>query len=69
MAEEIQYTANTGMVTISSANSNLDGSGDIYKVLVGAANGTVIKTVTIKAITSTKKGMVRLLYQIVQRRL
>lgn len=60
MAEETQYTANTGMVTISTANTNLDGTGTLGTVLTGASNGTLIKSVIIKAITNTTAGMVRL---------
>jgi hypothetical protein len=60
MAEETQYTANNGMATISTANSNLDGSGTIGTVLTGASNGTLIKSVWIKAQTTTSQGMVRL---------
>lgn len=64
MAAETQYQANTGMVTISTANSNLDGTGTLGTVITGALNGTLIKTVTIKAVdtgsTSTTQGMVRL---------
>lgn len=60
MAEETQYTANTGVVTISTANAGRDGSGTLGTVLTAAANGTLIKTVTIKAIVSTTHGMIRL---------
>ncbi|MCC7452929.1 MAG: hypothetical protein IT222_02085 [Crocinitomix sp.] len=60
MAEETHYTANTGMVTISTANSNLDGTGTLGTVLTGANNGTLIKSVFIKAQGSTQSGMVRL---------
>lgn len=61
MAEETQYTANTGMQTISTANSNLDGTGTLSSAIVtGASNGTLIKTVTIKAQGNTTQGMVRL---------
>lgn len=60
MAAETQYTANTGMVKISTANSNLDGSGTLGTVLTGASNGTLIKTVTVKATGNTSQGMVRL---------
>jgi len=59
MAAETQYTANTAMVTISTANSNLDGTNAVT-VLTGASNGTLIKSVTIKAIDNTTPGMVRL---------
>jgi len=60
MAAETQYTANTGMATISTANSNLDGTGDIIDVITGASNGTLIRTVTIIASQSTTKGVIRL---------
>lgn len=63
MAAETQYTANTGMVKMSTGNSNLDGvlaSGTYYDVITGASNGTLIKTVSIKATGATAQGMVRL---------
>jgi len=61
MAEETQYTANTGMQTISIANSALDGTGTLSNAIVtGASNGTIIKTVTIKAQGNTDQGVVRL---------
>jgi hypothetical protein len=64
MAAETQYTANTGMVKISTANTNLDGTGTLGTVLTAASNGTLIKTVYIKATgtgaSSTSQGMVRL---------
>jgi hypothetical protein len=59
MAAETQYTANTAITTISSANSYLDGT-DAVTVLTGASSGTFIKTVTIKATGNTTDGMVRL---------
>lgn len=60
MAEETQYTANTGLVTISTANSNLDGTGTLGTVLIAASDGTLIKTITIKAAGDTTQGMIRL---------
>src|SRR5687767_12235388 len=60
MAEETQYTANTGLVQISTANSSLSGSGTLGTVITGASNGTLIKTVLIKAIANTTEGMIRL---------
>lgn len=58
--ERVNYTANTGQAYISVANSNLDGSGDIETVITGADNGTLVKTIIIKAIVTTTRGMVRL---------
>jgi hypothetical protein len=61
MAAETQYTANTGMAQISTANSNLDGTGTLGTVLTaGNTNGTLVKSVTIKATGNTTDGMVRL---------
>jgi hypothetical protein len=60
MAEETQYTANSGLATISTANANLDGSGTLSTVLTGSANGTLVKSVCIKAQVTTTRGMVRL---------
>lgn len=60
MAAERQYTANTGMVEISTANTNLDGTGTLGTVLTAASNGTKVKSVTIKAVgDTTAVGMVR----------
>lgn len=56
---EIQYRANTGFVTISTANSNLDGSGTTALLLTAGSNGTLIKSIIIKAQTNTQQGMVR----------
>jgi hypothetical protein len=62
MAAETQYTATTGVVTISTANSNLDGSTGSYSgtIVTGASPGTLIKSVIIKATGTTTQGMVRL---------
>jgi hypothetical protein len=60
--ERAKYTASTGMVTISTANTNLDGTGTLGEVIrAGAlAKGTLIKSVTIKSSTNVGQGMVRL---------
>lgn len=60
MAEETHYTANTGITRINTANSNLDGSGTLGTVITAGANGTLIKSISIKAIGNTTSGMVRL---------
>lgn len=60
MAAETQYTANTGIVTISTANGERDGTGTLGTVLTAGSNGTLIKTVTIKAQGTTTEGMIRL---------
>lgn len=60
MAEETIYTAETGMVTISTANARLDGGGTLGSVITGATTGTIIKSVSIKAQANTTEGMIRL---------
>jgi hypothetical protein len=61
MAAETQYTSNIGTNVISVANSNLDGvTGTYYDIITGASNGTLVKSVTVKAQVSTTQGMVRL---------
>jgi hypothetical protein len=60
MAEETQYLAKTGMVVMTAANTNLDGSGTLYTVYTAASNGTYIKNVYIKAQGNTTEGMIRL---------
>lgn len=60
MAAETQYTANTGMVTISTANANLDGTGTLGTVVTAASNGTLVKCITFKAQGNTTQGMLRL---------
>lgn len=60
MAEETQYTANTGFTTITTANTNLDGSGTLGTVLTAGSNGTLIKTITVTSNGDCTQGMVRL---------
>ena len=59
MAEETQFTANTGAVSISTANSNLDGTGTLGTLITGASNGTLVTRVFIKCITNSNSGMIR----------
>lgn len=56
---ELKYIANTGFVTISTANSNLDGTGTTTLLLTAGNDGTLIKSLIIKAQTSTSQGMIR----------
>lgn len=63
MAAETQYTANTGATQINAANTSLTGSGtintDIWTLVRGGSNGTLVKSITIKAAGTTAEGMVR----------
>lgn len=54
------YAANTGSVVIDTANTNRDGSGSMGTLMTGASDGTIVNSITIKAITSTDQGMIRL---------
>lgn len=60
MAEETQYTAKLGQDTLSTANSNLDGSGTLVSVALASLNGAIVKAVTITALGSCSQGMIRL---------
>jgi hypothetical protein len=61
MAEETQYTANNGMGVVSTANTNLDGTGTgVVDIITGASNGTLLKCAWIKAEQTTTEGIVRL---------
>ena len=60
MAEDTRYTAKTGMVTISTANTGLDGTGTLGTIITGGSNGTLIKTLKIQAIVNTTAGAVRI---------
>lgn len=51
---------NTGGVTISTANGNLDGTGTMGTVITSANDGTIIEKIIVKATGSTTEGMVRL---------
>ena len=62
MAEETHYKGNMGVVTISTANSNLDGTGTVEQLISGASNGTYIKRLIIKAQGDTTLGMIRVFF-------
>jgi len=61
MAAETQYTANNGMQNISTANTNLNGTGDISDAIItGDSNGTLVEFITVHATGTTTEGMVRI---------
>ncbi|HWY13298.1 MAG TPA: hypothetical protein VN026_18345 [Bacteroidia bacterium] len=62
MAAETQYTAQTGIQQVTTANSNLDGTTGTYcsAILTGASSGTLIVSITCKAVATTTEGMIRL---------
>lgn len=49
-----------GLVSISTANANRDGTGTLGSVITGATDGTRIHKITVKAIGTTTAGMIRL---------
>jgi hypothetical protein len=51
---------NDGVVAISTANTNRDGTGTMGTVLTAGTNGTRIEKVVIEAQGTTTAGMVRL---------
>lgn len=53
-------TPNSAVVSIATANANLDGTGTIGTLLTAGANGSFVVGVWIKAIVTTTAGMVRL---------
>jgi hypothetical protein len=53
-------TPRNGVVQISTANANRDGSGTVGTVFTAGANGSRIDKVTAKAQTTTTAGMIRL---------
>ena len=53
-------TAHTGILTISAAAPSLINPGTLSYVIAGAANGTIIRSITIKAIAPVSDGMIRL---------
>lgn len=49
-----------GVASISTANTNRDGTGTIGTVLTAGSNGTRLRGVAVKATVTTTAGMVRL---------
>lgn len=60
--ERVKYSATTAIAEISTANSNLDGTGTLAD-LVTAGNGTIVKRIIIKAQGTTTEGMVRIFFK------
>ena len=57
-----QLTANTGIASLTTADSGLDGSTAVT-VLTAGSNGTILKSVIIKSTEPTISGMIRLFIQ------
>lgn len=59
MAFPVPGTPRTVRGVVSTANTNLDGTGTLDDLLSGGANGTWIGSVCIKAIATTAADIVR----------
>jgi hypothetical protein len=59
MPREIIYAARNASVTINTSNQDLDGNGAMSSLITASSNGTLIKTIIIKAQVTTQPGMVR----------
>jgi len=58
-----QENAASGVVTVSEANPNLDGTGTIgnlFQAPIAPMRGAKVKSITIKALQSTNEGMIRI---------
>lgn len=53
-------TPKVGVVQISTANTNRDGTGTLGTVLTGGTNGSVVKKIRVCATVTTTAGVVRL---------
>ena len=53
-------TPNLGIVQVSAANSNLDGTGTIATVLTAGDAGSRIDAINLKAVGTTTAGCIRL---------
>lgn len=53
-------TPKVGIATISTANTNRDGTGTLGTVLTAGASGTRIRRIEVQATGTTTAGMVRL---------
>lgn len=49
-----------GLVQISTANTNRDGTGTMGTLLTGGANGTRVDRILVKAAVTTTAGMIRI---------
>jgi hypothetical protein len=49
-----------GQVVMTTGNTNLNGTGQLYDVVSGAADGTRVDKVVVQAAGTTSAGMVRL---------
>jgi hypothetical protein len=57
-------TPNNNSISISTANTNRDGSGTITTLVTPGASGCKVQKVTIKATSSTTAGMIRFFRQV-----
>lgn len=58
--ESSNYVANTGFATVDTAETSLTSPTNIESVLTADDNGTIIQSLTIKALETVTAGMIRL---------
>lgn len=56
----VQHTAVTGIATVTTANTVLDGGGSITSLITGSTNGTLVKGLIFKAQSDVSEGMLRI---------
>lgn len=62
LCERVKYTAQIGRAVLSTANTNLDGTGTTETLISGTNYGTLVKRIIIKAQGTTTQGMVRIFH-------
>jgi hypothetical protein len=60
LGQRVNYTINSGVGIVSTANSNRDGTGTLTQIYSSGVIGAYIRTITIKAQGNTTQGMIRL---------
>lgn len=60
IAPQFAATPKIGVATVSSANTNRDGTGTIATVVTAGSAGTRLRAIHIRAIATTTAGMIRL---------
>lgn len=59
MTPEYSAVPNTGIASVTTANTNRDGTGTIETVLTAGASGSRIEKISIKATATVSAGMIR----------
>lgn len=60
VAPRFKDPGKTWVGQVSTANTNLDGSGTIATIVTAGSNGSLIEMVRVKAVVTTTAGMIRI---------